>query len=367
MGSGFAGQGHTEALRYCGVEVVGMVSRTKDVVEDVCAKLNIPYASTDWTQALSDLQPDIVAIATPGGAHFEAIMQALSQGCHVFSDKPLAETAEKSQQLYEQSKVAGVKTAYAASYRYQPNVLHAKELIQQGKVGQPLEIECISHFRLNPLIPFGWSHRIESGGGRLNNNFTHKLSIVEYLLDEGKITHLDGSIRNDMPKAPVVSGVHDFRTRRDFIPSEDELDTVEWADANAEWSYVATMQFESKLSEKSVLALFKHSGLQPRVSDDHIVIYGDEGAILMTGCYGQADLFIYEADTWVKQTLPDTILAQVPDIEADTERNWTALMREFVADIRGESYVPYQTFEQGWQYQRIIEHIRADNQTVWSA
>ena len=29
LGSGFAGQGHAEAMRYCGIEVVGMVSRLR--------------------------------------------------------------------------------------------------------------------------------------------------------------------------------------------------------------------------------------------------------------------------------------------------------------------------------------------------
>ncbi len=48
----------------------------------------------------------------------------------------------------------------------------------------------------------------------------------------------------------------------------------------------------------------------------------------------------------------------MPDIADDTQRNWTVLMREFVADIRNEPYTAYQTFEEGWQYQQIIEKIR---------
>lgn len=174
-GSGFAGQGHALALRDAGVEIVGMDSRSLEVVNRVAADLNIPYAGTDWQQALTDLQPDIVAIGTPGGAHFEPIMAALAQGCHLFCDKPLAETAVSAKKLYQAAQKAGVKTAYAASYRYMPHVLHAKELVAQGAIGDPLEVECISHFNLNPLIPFGWSHRLDQGSGRLNNNFPHML------------------------------------------------------------------------------------------------------------------------------------------------------------------------------------------------
>ncbi len=360
LGSGYAGQGHAQALRYCDVEVVGMVSRTQHIVEEVAKQLDISYASTDWEQALSDLQPTIVAIGTPGGAHFEPIMQAIECGSHVFCDKPLAETAEKARQLYLRAQDAGVKTAYAASYRYQPNVLYVKELIEEGKIDQPLEIECISHFNLERLIPFGWSHQIESGGGRLNNNFIHKLSIVEYLLNSNA-QNIVGSVRNDMEKAPIVSGVHDFRTRRELIPDAEQLAQVEWGDANAEWSYTVLAEFDSSYAPKPVSTLFKHSALQPRYGDDYIVVYGDAGAIVMTGCYAQGYLLVYDgAGGWQQTQVPERIAKNLPQIDDDTQRNWTVLMREFVADVRGEQYGNYQTFEDGWRYQTIIDRIRGN-------
>ena len=83
-GTGFAGQGHSEAFRNASAEVIGIVGRTESVVQHVAKDMNIPYAGMDWQQALSDCQPDIVSIATPGGAHFEPIKQAIAAGCHVF-------------------------------------------------------------------------------------------------------------------------------------------------------------------------------------------------------------------------------------------------------------------------------------------
>jgi predicted dehydrogenase len=47
LGSGFAGQGHAEAFRNAGVEIIGMVSRTLSVTQQVAKKMNIPYATTD--------------------------------------------------------------------------------------------------------------------------------------------------------------------------------------------------------------------------------------------------------------------------------------------------------------------------------
>ena len=54
-GTGFAGQGHAEAFRYAGAEVVGIVGRTESVVQSVSKDMNIPYAGTDWQKALERL------------------------------------------------------------------------------------------------------------------------------------------------------------------------------------------------------------------------------------------------------------------------------------------------------------------------
>jgi len=62
-GTGFAGQGHAEAFRYAGAEIVGIVGRTESVVKQVAQDMEIPYAGTDWQQALTDCKPDVVSIA----------------------------------------------------------------------------------------------------------------------------------------------------------------------------------------------------------------------------------------------------------------------------------------------------------------
>ena len=41
LGTGFAGQGHTEAFRNVGAEVVGMVGRTENVLAEVAKKKNL--------------------------------------------------------------------------------------------------------------------------------------------------------------------------------------------------------------------------------------------------------------------------------------------------------------------------------------
>ena len=359
LGSGYAGQGHVEALRYSGVEVVGMASRTTEVVSRVAADMGIPYANTNWRQALADLKPDVVSVATPGGAHFEPVMAALEQGCNVLCDKPLAATATDAKRMYLKAREKGVKTAYGASYRYQPHTLLVKGLVAEGAIGEPLEVEGISHFNINPLAPFGWAHRIDSGGGRLNNNFIHKLSMVLHVLN-GTITHVCGEARNDMPKAPVVSGVHDFRDWGSLTPNAEDAEKLSWETADADWSYTVMARVTPEAGHaQPVSALFKHGGLQPRFDDDYVAFYGRDAALHVKGVYGQGPTYICKRNgTWEEVPLPSHIADSLPDVLENTHRNWTQLAREFAADLRGEGYSGYQTFKDGWIYQEVIEAVR---------
>ena len=356
-GTGFAGQGHADAFRGAGAEVVGIVGRTPHVVKEVAEKMGIPYAGTDWQQALDDCKPDIVSIATPDGAHYEPIKQAIAAGCHVFCDKPMTDRADTAVELNELAEAKGVKTAYAASFRYAPGVLHAKRLVAEGAIGEPTEIECISHFNLERDIPFGWSHRKEDGGGRLNNNFTHTLSIACTLVGE-TILNVAGEVRDDLGRAPIVEGVHNFATRRSFIPKDLDDPSLKWGESNVEWSYTVMAQLESPMADKPVSVLFKHGGLVPRFHEDHIVVYGTEGAIYIKGHYGSGALYLNDGQEWREQALPADIEAQVPDVKGETEQCWHYLARLFVKDIAGESVEPYPTFREGSQYQQIIEIIR---------
>jgi len=360
-GTGFAGQGHAEAFRQAGAEIVGMVGRTESVVYETAKKMGIPYSSTSWPDALKECQPDIVSIGTPGGAHFEPVMQAMEQGCHVFCDKPMAESASNALKMYKKSEEKGVKTAYAASFRYMPNIIFTKQMLEEGVIGQPREAEFISHFNLDPAIPHGWSHELSQGGGRLNNNFVHLLSIARYVFGENLHSVL-GQVRNDMLQAPVVDGVHNFMERRNFIPKDLNDPSLKWKDADAEWSYTVMAKIKSDYpADNPVSVLFKHGGIVPHFDDNHLVFYGSEGAIYIKGHYGGGQLYLSKNQgEWQQIDTSESITSQQPDVADDTLRSWIVLAQKLVDDLEGKPVEAYQGFKDGWEYQEIIESIRAE-------
>ncbi|MFW2589466.1 Gfo/Idh/MocA family protein [Sagittula sp. SSi028] len=362
-GTGFAAEGHVAAFRAAGAEVVGIVGRTPDVLAQVAARHGISWSGTDWLTALEVCQPDIVSIATPGGAHAVPIRQALDHGCHVFCEKPLAPDAPTARALWDQARKAQVKTAFAASFRYTPGVRHAARLVAEGAIGHPTEVECVSHFNLERGIPFGWSHRAEEGGGRLANNFTHTLGIVEAVLG-GRVTSVCGDLRDDLKRAPIVSGVHNFATRRAHIPDNLDDPDLEWGASNVEWSYSVLGRLRSPLASDSVSVLFRHGGLIPRFNKDYIAFYGDRGAIHLGGHYGSGPLNLHDGTGWREIDTPRDIAEAAQGISGETEQCWHHLAGLFVSDILGAGADPYPTFADGYHAQNIIDTLRAG--TAWT-
>jgi predicted dehydrogenase len=361
LGSGYAGEGHTLALRRAGVDVVGMAGRTASAVEAAAQRLEIPHAGTDYRQMLADLRPDIVAVGTPGGAHLEQCLAAIEAGCHVLCDKPLATTATEARQIYLAAKDKGVKTAYAASYRYQPQALYARQLVHRGVIGPVWEVECISHYNWPRLMPFGWPHRLDQGGGRLNNNFTHKLSIVQHVVG-GEILAAAGETRNDLKRVPVGERIHDFREYNQRAFSAEDAAQHEWAEVDSDWSYTALVRIGEPAAglDNAVSATFRHSALPFGKNKDYIAFYGADGVLHIEGAYAQGALSLRTSgDTWDELPVPAEIHTALPPEPDHSQRNWDQLAREFVADIRGEGYAGYQTFRDGWIYQEVIDIVRA--------
>lgn len=359
LGCGFAGQGHAHALRACGVQIEAITGRNEAIVSAVAKKLQIPQAITDWAPALATIRPDIVAVATPGGTHVEMIRGALEHRCHLFVEKPLANTVEDAGLLYRLAEAAGVKTAYAASFRYQPSVPLARELILTGEIGPLREIECVSHYRWPRLASFGWPHRLETGGGRLNNNFTHKLAIV-LAVTAGKITAVAGETRNDLFRAPVGPPSHDFRDFARSALTAAEATKCEWREVNSDWAYTVLARISTERdASDTISATFRHSALTASKTSDYIAFYGEEGTIHVNGGYAQGPLYVSDQEgRWRKRTTPKHILKRLPGVEDDVQRNWNYLAREFVADIRGEGDAGYLRFRDGWKFQEIIDAVR---------
>jgi len=359
IGSGYAAQGHTVALRQAGVNVVAIASRNLEVCEKAATTLSIPRFGTDWRAMLTEVKPDIVAVATPAGVHTDVVNAAIQQGCHIYCEKPLALNAGDALAMYRSAKARGVKTAYAATCRYQPQILYARELIASGAIGEVHDLEFISHIGQPSLMPFGWIHRLESGGGRLYNQFPHLLGVAETLLN-GEIDGVMGMCRSDLRKAPIAGDVHHLHDFAKLAVDPEIARHGQWAAVTSDFSYtaLARVKRDNEAPGGEVTALFKHGVIQVGKNTDYVAIYGEKGTIHIEHVYAEGAMFMHDRTTWRELEVPSRIVDTVPGPGLWPQRLWSRLALDFANDIRGTGRADYLTFKEGWIYQKIIDHIR---------
>lgn len=137
VGCGNMGAAHAIAYHTLeGFEICGIVSlgNSKVVLNN---RLGGGYdLYSDYYEALEATKPDAVCISTYPDTHEEYAVKALESGCHVFIEKPLADTVEGAERVAEAAEKAGKKLLVGYILRYHPSWQKFTELAQE--MGKPL-------------------------------------------------------------------------------------------------------------------------------------------------------------------------------------------------------------------------------------
>jgi predicted dehydrogenase len=119
-----------------GFEICGIVS-TGDSKNVLNEKLGGGYELfDDFTAALKKTRPDAVCISTYPDTHEAFAVQALEEGCHVFVEKPLADTVEGAKRVIAAARKAGKKVVVGYILRHHPSWTKFVEIARQ--MGTPL-------------------------------------------------------------------------------------------------------------------------------------------------------------------------------------------------------------------------------------
>ncbi|MBG9376447.1 Gfo/Idh/MocA family oxidoreductase [Panacibacter sp. DH6] len=137
VGCGNMGASHAMAYHTTdGFEICGIVARgnSKVVLNE---KLGGSYTLyNDYATALEASKPDAVCISTYPDTHEAYAMMAFEKGCHVFIEKPLADTVEGSERVAAAAKKAGKKLVIGYILRHHPSWEKFIEVAQT--LGKPL-------------------------------------------------------------------------------------------------------------------------------------------------------------------------------------------------------------------------------------
>ena len=138
VGAGHMGRSHALAYhRIDGFEICGIVTRSAESAAILNKELGTDHPTfTDFQEALRVTKPDAVSISTYPDTHAELAEAAFDAGCHVFIEKPLAETVEAAERIVAKAKEKELKLVIGYILRHHPSWIKFIEIAQT--LGKPL-------------------------------------------------------------------------------------------------------------------------------------------------------------------------------------------------------------------------------------
>ena len=153
-------------------------------------------------EMLQEADINVVDIATPTYLHIPMALQAARAGKHVHCEKPFCRYTGEGLEACRAVRQAGVKLVVAETYVFLASHMKARELIDAGEIGRPLQIRERHGAwieREKPSIPTGpedRSWRIDpqkSGGGDYPWIFDHTghfFATAEYLIPGRRVAEV---------------------------------------------------------------------------------------------------------------------------------------------------------------------------------
>ena len=185
IGIGAIARMHARALGdIAGVELVAATCRTEEKGKAFAQEFGCQwYADTDTMLARE--RPDFVTVATPSGAHLDAVLAAARHGVHVICEKPLEISLARIDQMLEATRQAGVTLGAIFPQRFNPVVQAVHDAAAAGRFG-PLAIAAsyVPWWRDDAYYgPGRWQGtKALDGGGAVMNQSIHGVDALQWVV-----------------------------------------------------------------------------------------------------------------------------------------------------------------------------------------
>lgn len=182
IGLGKMGMSHAAILG--GLPNVELVAACDmdSLLQSAFSKLTKIKMYTDYKKMIQETKPDCVYVVTPTKLHYDMVMYALEQGCHVFCEKPFALTYEQGEKMVRLAKAKGLVNQVGYHNRYIGTFNEMKRLLEAGVIGKPFHFIGEAY---GPVVlkPKGgtWRSDKKNGGGCIEDYAAHVLNLINYV------------------------------------------------------------------------------------------------------------------------------------------------------------------------------------------
>lgn len=143
---------------------------------------------------------DAIIVASPNGAHKEAVLEAAKNKKHVFCEKPIALSYKECSEMIEATKKNDVIFMAGHVMNFMNGVRKIKQLINDGVIGEVLHCHSMRNGWEKEQKEISWKKIKELSGGHLYHHI-HELDFIQFIMGvPEKVTMVGGNIAHQGEK-----------------------------------------------------------------------------------------------------------------------------------------------------------------------
>ncbi len=176
-----------------GAEAVAVASRSADRAAAFAAEHGLARSYGSYGELIADAGIDVVYIATPHPQHLTIALAAIAAGKAVLVEKTFTATVAGAEQVVATARAAGVFAMEAMWTRFQPAIVAARALIDDGAIGEVRQLQA----DLGVDRPYDESDRLfdpAQGGGAMLDLGVYPVSFAQYFLGVPDRVEVTGSL-----------------------------------------------------------------------------------------------------------------------------------------------------------------------------
>ncbi len=129
---------------------------------------------------------DLITVVTRVPTHFDLVMRALEAGKAVYCEWPLAATPDQAEQMAHLAAERSPYTAVGLQARSDPTLMYARELIEQGYIGEVLAVDFAYIGQATTRRGNGriWQSDRKAGANILTIGGGHAIDALSFLLGD---------------------------------------------------------------------------------------------------------------------------------------------------------------------------------------
>ena len=159
------------------VELTAAWDEDDERLDKYSKQFNIPISSHSIEEILS-LPLDGVIICSRNNTHLQLTEMAAKAGKHILCEKPISTNREDGLKMIDICKDCGVKLMIAFPCRYIPQMVRAKQIIEEGKLGEIFAVKTTNH----GFLPGDWFIEPKlSGGGAVIDHTVHVMDLLRWM------------------------------------------------------------------------------------------------------------------------------------------------------------------------------------------